>query len=212
MSFQKSATPEADDNSVQLARAALKSPSKRKHEPLAEQLKSDLSKRLPVEMPDCISLKLLWSHHNKELDVAAVATTKSTDPSRAKGGPRQYIMSFNVTDPSIAPSEVVEVHFFRAHKDFLPIIKPGDAVLLRNFTVTPLKDKGFGLRSHDDSSWAVFDKNDGLAQIRGPPIELNDEEVDYMATLKKWYAALDKAAQSQLEKANQKFAEVNRAK
>lgn len=212
MSFQKSATPEAEDTSVQLARAALKSPSKRKHESLAEQLRSDLSKRLPVEMPDCMPLKLLWSHHNKELDVAAVATTKSTDPSRAKGGPRQYIMSFNVTDPSAAPSEVVEVHFFRAHKDFLPAIKPGDAVLLRGFTVTSLKDKGFGLRSHDDSSWAVFEKDDGLAQVRGPPIELNDDEVDYMTTLKKWYAALDKPSQTQLEKANQKFAEANRAK
>ncbi|KAJ9148241.1 hypothetical protein NKR23_g5154 [Pleurostoma richardsiae] len=207
--------PESDeDTSVQLAKAAINSPTKKGREldGTATQMKLELTKRLRTEMPDCVTLKTLRSHLNKNLDAAVVATTQPPDAQRAKGGPRQYMMSFNVTDPSVAPMHVVEVQFYRAHKDYLPVVKPGDAILLRGFTVVALKDKGFGLRTHDASSWAVFDREDGLAQIRGPPVELSDEEVAYLTDLRKWYGALGEPAKAKLDKANQKFAEVNHAK
>lgn len=213
-SFKKSASPEQADASVQLAKAALKTPSKKKAAstaPSASSLKTDLTKRLSSDMPECVPLKDIKKYHSKRLDIAAVATTAPSAPKRTSA--RQYALSFNVTDPSIVPDQVVEVNMFRAHKDYLPIIKAGDSVLLRGFTVVALKGKEFGLQTHDESSWAVFDSGeDGLPQIRGPPVELDEEETAYLMTMKSWYAALDEAAKGKIEKANQVFDEVNGSK
>lgn len=153
-------------------------------------------------MPDCVPLKDLKSYLRNNLDIAAVVTSNPTPPQRTKA--RQYATGFTVTDPSIAPDGVIEVSLFRAHKDFLPIVKPGDSILLRGFTVTALADKGFGLQTHpEDSSWAVFDTDgeDALPQIRGPPVELGEEEKGYLVDLRGWYAALDEGAKGKLARA-----------
>jgi hypothetical protein len=149
-------------------------------------------------------LKVLRYHLNKKLDVLAVATTAPKEPQRAKGGPRHYQITFNITDPSIAPSGVTEVQILRPYKDALPLINTGDGILLRNFTVISLKDKGFALRSDqtEASSWAVFKDDEGDAEVRGPPVEYGVVEKKYFVSLKEWFRGLDSAATAKLSRAN----------
>ncbi|TPX09649.1 uncharacterized protein E0L32_009122 [Thyridium curvatum] len=225
-SVQQSATPELQDASVQLARAALQSPSRKTHHPpappaaaaaaktstaSAASLKLELAKRLRSDLPECVALKTLKSHLNRKLDVLAIATTASSEATRLKT--RQYALSFNVTDPSTAPLHVVEVQVYRAHKDSLPAVKPGDGVLLRGFQVVALTGKDFGLRSDEASGYAVFEQEgSGEPQINGPPVEDIDAEAGYAETLKEWYRLLDSAAKDKLAKANKKFADVTAGK
>lgn len=208
-------SPEFEDNSVRLIRAALASPSRSKQtpEPEAEtaSLKADLTKHLR-SFRECISLKSLRTHVDEHPNVLAVVTSTPAEPVRAKGGPREYVMSFTVTDPSMAPTHVVEVQLYRPHKESLPVVQPGDAILLQKFQVKALSNKGFGLRSHTESAWAVFDVDDGPPQIKGPPIEDYDQYGDHMMTLRAWYASLDEAALGKLEKASKKFEEAGTGK
>ncbi|KDN65071.1 hypothetical protein CSUB01_04946 [Colletotrichum sublineola] len=237
----KSDSPDAEDDSVQLARSAIRSPSrvpkmkekdaakpkeikepkdkdaakskqsKREATPkeAAEQtpaaLKAQLTRSLRADVPDCISLRVLRNHPGKAVDVLAVATTEPPEAKRAKGGPRGIMLAFNVTDHSIAPSQTVAVQIFRPHKAALPVVHPGDAILLRNFSVMVLTGRGFGLRANDGSSWAVFEREgqDDLPQIRGPPVELTEGETSYAALLKQWYAGLDAKSLARLDKANE---------
>ena len=208
-------SPEFEDNSVSLARAALASPSKSKQtqEPEAgtASLKADLTKHLR-SFRECISLKSLRTHVDEHPNVLAVVTSTPAEPVRAKGGPREYVMSFTVTDPSMAPTHVVEVQLYRPHKESLPVVQPGDAILLQKFQVKALSNRGFGLRSHTESAWAVFDVDDGPPQVKGPPVEDYDQYGDHMMTLRAWYASLDEAAKGKLEKANKKLEEAGTGK
>ncbi|KAJ0114738.1 hypothetical protein J7T55_004479 [Diaporthe amygdali] len=198
MSFQKATSPPQDQEDM-FARAGLRSPSRRKVSATsANKTKNNLVKRLGTEMPECAPLKDLKSYNMNTLDVAAVVTSTNTDPQRTKA--RQYVSSFTITDPSTAPQGVIEVSLFRAHKDYLPVVKPGDSILLRRFTVTSLPDRGFGLRTEDESSWAVFDTDgeDAAPQVRGPPVELSETEKSYLIDLRAWYAALDEGPKGTL--------------
>ncbi|EFQ29771.1 hypothetical protein CGRA01v4_03720 [Colletotrichum graminicola] len=226
----KSDSPDGEDDSVQLARSAIKSPSraskmkepkerdvakskqsKREATPkeAAEQtpaaVKVQLTRSLRVDVPDCISLKVLRNHPGKTVDVFAVTTTEPPEAKRAKGGPRGIMLAFNITDHSIAPAQTVAVQIFRPHKAALPVVHPGDVILLRNFSVMVLTGRGFGLRANDGSSWAVFEREgqDDLPQIRGPPVELTKGEASYAALLKQWYAGLDAKSLARLNKANE---------
>ncbi|WYZ38598.1 hypothetical protein EsH8_III_000512 [Colletotrichum jinshuiense] len=219
----KSDSPDVDDDTgVQLARAAIKSPSRAAKEPKegggAEQtpgvLKTQLTKSLRTDIPDCISLKALRNHPGKAVDVLAIATTEPPEAKRAKGGPRGIMLAFNVTDHSVAPTQTVAVQIFRPHKAALPVVHPGDAILLRHFSVMSLTGRGFGLRANDGSSWAVFEREslDDLPQIRGPPVELTEGETSYAALLKQWYAGLDAKAMAKLDKANEAAPAVEASK
>ncbi|KAK7711874.1 hypothetical protein SLS64_005145 [Diaporthe eres] len=207
MSFQKAESPTHEQEDM-FARAGLRSPSRRKASATSANKaktktkpKDDLVKRLGTEMLECAPLKDLKSYNMNTLDIAAVVTSTNTTPQRTKA--RQYVSSFTVSDPSTAPEGVIEVSLFRAHKDYLPIVKPGDSILLRRFTVTSLADRGFGLRTEDESSWAVFntDGEDATPQVRGPPVELSEKEKSYLLDLKAWYAALDEGAKGKLAEA-----------
>ncbi|KAK3296902.1 uncharacterized protein B0H64DRAFT_423265 [Chaetomium fimeti] len=242
-----------EDNSVTLARAALASPSKRVTDAATEAdgtttapttsattataLKADLTKRLRTELPECVALKSLRTHLDKFPNVVAVVTSSPpTQPARAKGGPREYFMSFRVTDPSAAPSAVVEVHLYRPHKDSLPVVRPGDVVLLQRFQVKALSKRGWGLRTGMDSAWAVWEgggggghgggdgrgegEGDGVGdsgasptpapQIKGPPVEDWEAYVGYVGKLREWFALVvgDAAARGKLERADRKMAEA----
>lgn len=240
-SLQTNTSPEggeAGDNSVSLARAALASPSRVGSSTTttsATALKSELTKRLRTDLPECVPLKSLRNHNEKFPNVVAVVTTQPTPATRAKGGPREYFMSFHVTDPSAAPATVVEVQLYRPHKESLPVVKPGDAVLLQRFQVKALSKKGFGLRTQGESAWAVFEehggggddddddddgdgsaegkKGHGAPQIRGPPVEDYEAYAGYAALLKRWFRALmaDAAVRAKLEKADRKLAEAGGA-
>lgn len=207
MSFQKPESPTHEQEDM-FARAGLRSPSRRKASATsankakkATKPKDDLVTRLGTEMPECAPLKDLKSYNMNTLDIAAVVTSTNTAPQRTKA--RQYVSSFTISDPSTAPEGVIEVSLFRAHKDYLPVVKPGDSILLRRFTVTSLPDRGFGLRTEDESSWAVFntDGEDATPQVRGPPVELSEKEKSYLIDLRAWYAALDDGAKGKLAEA-----------
>lgn len=207
MSFQKSASPREDkeDMSIQLARAALKSPSaktKRKvSATTAKRLSADLIKRLENDMPDCVALKDLRRYNSQTLDVAAVVTSAHTPPKRTVT--REYASSFTITDPSLAPDGVVEVDLYSLHRDHLPVVKMGDAVLLRAFTVVSLPGRGFGLKTDkDESSWAVFEADaEDEPQMRAAPVEMNDRETKFLLELRAWHAGLDDGAREKLGKA-----------
>ncbi|KAJ4414546.1 hypothetical protein N0V85_003107 [Neurospora sp. IMI 360204] len=190
-------------------------------------LKLSLSRllRSQPQFASCLSLKSIRNNLGKNVDIVAMVSSTPTNPTRAKGGPREYMMSFNVTDPSTAPTHVVEVQMYRAHKESLPIVKPGDAILLKQVEIRSMTaGKGFGLRTGEGSAWAVFEATpeeedeevDGEGantassqppQIKGPAVENWEEFGGYMVMLKKWYRLLlkDEAAKGKLEKAVKKF-------
>ncbi|KAL2142072.1 hypothetical protein VTI28DRAFT_1585 [Corynascus sepedonium] len=224
-----------EDPSVSLARAALASPSRRSAGPSTSTstatftsvtaLKADLNKRLRTELPECVPLRSLRAHLDKTPNVIAVVTSQPTTPARAKGGPREYVMSFHVTDPSAAPNTVVEVQMYRPHKDSLPIVGPGDIVLLSRFLVKAVSKKGWGLRTGMESAWAVWEgvgheqqqqqqhqqpDEEICPQIRGPPVEDWQGYVGYVKTLREWWALVmaDEAARGKLERADRKLMEV----
>ncbi|KAJ4302254.1 hypothetical protein N0V88_002391 [Collariella sp. IMI 366227] len=216
-----------EDSSVHLARAALVSPSRHGSEAdeqpgtvhTTTSLKSNLAKRLHDDLPDCIPLKSLRQHAEKSPGAVAVVTSSPTQPARAKGGPREYFMSFHVTDPSTAPDRVVEVQLYRPHKDSLPVVKPGDVVLLRGFQVKAIGKKGFGLRTGVESAWAVWD-GEGVGEDEGKEEWGRErrrsgtagggvgEVCGLCEGLKEWFASLDGVARGKIERADRKMAEV----
>ncbi len=219
-SLQKSQSPETFDTSIQLARAALASPSRRSRSPAptaaktAAALKIDIGKRLRSDLPDYLALHNLTYHVGKKVNVVGLATTDSPPPVRTKT--RQSAVSFHVTDPGTAPVHVFEVQVYRAHRDSLPVVKAGDGLVLRNFDIVALPKKGFGLRSRDDSSYAVFEhprQSDDdepppaplAPQINGPPVEDLETEAQHVAHLGRWFAALDGDAREKLRKADEKL-------
>ncbi|KAI1503542.1 hypothetical protein F5X99DRAFT_374644 [Biscogniauxia marginata] len=208
----ESPAPEVEDSSIRLARASSTKTVKTEEDSSMSATKLNLVRHLRDELPDCTSLKVLRQHLTKTLDVIAVAMMKPPEPRRGKSGPREYMMSFTITDHSIGPHSVAEVQLYRPHKDSLPQVKPGDVILLRNFKVMSLSNKGFGLRTTDGSSWAVFDHEDEPAQIKGPPVEYGEKETTYVAHLREWFGLLDEKARTKLEQANQKVIGKSRSK
>ncbi|KAH8155960.1 hypothetical protein CIB48_g12287 [Xylaria polymorpha] len=174
--------------------------------------KLQLARHLRDSLPDFCALEALRQHVTKSLDIIAVAAMQPPDPRRAKGGPREYMMSFTISDYSIGPYNVAEAFLYRPHKESLPVIRYGDVVLFRNFTVVSLAGKGFGLRSNDRSSWAVFDYDDEPAQIRGPPVEYIQREIAYVNYLREWFSLLDGKARARLECATQDFINAGKFK
>ncbi|KAI0004017.1 hypothetical protein F4779DRAFT_630486 [Xylariaceae sp. FL0662B] len=206
-------TSEVEDSSVLLARASLNgAPQTEADSPSMTAAKLKLARYLRDELPDCTPLKLLRHYLQRKLDVIAVVAMQPPEPQRAKGGPREYMMSFTITDYSVGPYSVAEVQFYRPHKDTLPVVKAGDVVLLRNFTVVSLHNKGFGLRTNDESSWAVFDHEDQPAQIRGPPVEYGEKETTYVADMRTWFGLLDEKGRTNLERANKKIVDAGKTK
>ncbi|KAI1391049.1 uncharacterized protein F4822DRAFT_171114 [Hypoxylon trugodes] len=206
-------TPSLEDSSVQLARASLNKQAQGEEESSSMvAIKRKLTRYLRDQLPDCTQLKILRQHIQKKLDVIAVAMMQPPDPQRAKGGPREFMMSFTITDNSIGPFKVAEVQIYRPHIETLPIVKAGDVVLLRNFKVVSLQGKEFGLRTTDESSWAVFDHEDQPAQIKGPPVEYGEKETTYVALLRAWFNMLDEMARVKLERANKKIIDAGKSK
>lgn len=173
----------------------------------AHALKLQLQKDLRKTLPDNLPLKSLRNSLNKTADIMAIATTTPSPPYRPKNGPRDYMLEVLVTDPSAAPVGVYVAHIFRPHAASLPTVQAGDVVLLRAVNVVSVKDRGFGVRVGDASAWAVFEKADEemLPQIKGPPVEVSDAEVQYAEGLRKWWSLLDGKALEKIERASLKL-------
>ncbi|KAK4460872.1 hypothetical protein QBC42DRAFT_271532 [Cladorrhinum samala] len=117
-------------------------------------------------------------------------------------------MTFHVTDPSIAPKDVVEVQLYRPHKDHLPNVKVGDAILLQRPQVKALSKKGHGLRSGVETAWAVYDEDEGPPQIKGLPVEDWEEYREYMTELRQWWKAMDEGTNKKLQEKGKKMMEL----
>jgi len=202
-------TPMGHDASVEMVMATLDSPTRqhdlRRSAPVDLKLKLTRALRTEKGLQDFTGLKTLRFHLGKKLDVLVVATTASTEPQRAKGGPRHYQIAFNVTDSTMTPSQIIEIQVFRPYKEALPIVNVGDGVMLRNFVVISVKG-GFVLRSDQEtSSWVVF-KDEHQPEVRGPPVEYGVVETGHIDDLKSWFRELDSVAAAKINRANAKRA------
>ncbi|EGR52530.1 uncharacterized protein TRIREDRAFT_119895 [Trichoderma reesei QM6a] len=170
-------------------------------------LKLQLLRTLRTKLPDCLPLKSLRTSLTKTADVLAVATLTPRQPHRPKHGPRDYMLELHLTDPSVAPTSVNVAHIFRPHQASLPTVQAGDVVLLRRVQVVSMQGRGFGVRAGEASAWAVFEKGDEemLPQIKGPPVEVSEEEIEYVLGLRRWWGFQDEKALAKIDKANQKM-------
>jgi hypothetical protein len=202
---------EDGDNSIALAQAILESPSRKHSEPAASNpaaLRADLLKRLRSTLAEFMPLKALRHHKKGHPHVLAVVACDPPEPQRTKH--RDYHTTVTVTDPSVAPDQVVEVRFMEQHKVYLPAVRQGDTLVLRNFEIVSLSDKQFALKQLDEeSSWAVFDADYEVPGGRGGQVfELQEAVRDYLHDLRVWYNDIDVVDREKLVTAVTKLAEV----
>lgn len=207
VTMDSQADEEGPDPSIQMAMSVLKSPAKPQHDLRSTStvdLKLGLSRSLRTDLSEFTALKVVRFHLNQKLDVLGIVTSTPAEPQRMKGGPRHYQITFNITDSTIAPSGVTEVQVYRPYIEALPIVKEGDGILLRNFQVIAIKNRGFALRSEQNeaSSWAVYKDGASEPEVRGPPVEQGKAEQSHMVAMKEWYSSLDAASVAKLQRAN----------
>ncbi|KAM0243128.1 hypothetical protein ACHAP5_006847 [Fusarium lateritium] len=176
-------------------------------------LKQQLIKGLRTSLPDFLSLKMVSRNSiDKMTDILAVVTQTPAHPHRPKHGPRDFMLTLSLTDPTTAPTQVRVVHIFRPHLASLPEVEAGDVILLRRVKVVSMKGRGFGVRSEDSSSWAVSKSNDKeiLSQVKGPPVEITPEEIEYAKGLRQWWSLQDDSAMDKIETASRKVTEAGK--
>lgn len=148
-----------------------------------------------------VPLASLQHHYGTEVDVLAIVV-ETTAIVKAESGPRDYVLSLHVVDPSsllqmnLRSGSLTTAQCFRPRKMSLPRAKPGDAILLRNFKVHSLS-KRLALISTDASGWAVFGK-DKEVQVRGPPVEFGPEERGFARAHWNWWDSLSKEEKESL--------------
>ncbi len=159
-------------------------------------VKASITRHLRTSLSTYTPLKGIKPLLGKKIDVLCLCTSAPATPVRAKHGPRHWVLKFGVTDPASIPG-VTEVQVFRPYKDALPDINIGDVLLLRHFLVKA--EAGWGLRSEDASSWAVWkgekdgseDIAGGVVECKGPPVEYGNGEEEHVKVLKEWWRGLD---------------------
>ncbi|PWY86438.1 hypothetical protein BO94DRAFT_517539 [Aspergillus sclerotioniger CBS 115572] len=129
-------------------------------------------------------LATLIDHFNALTDTISVVS-EVRPAIRATSGKKDYILTFGLTDPSLAGT-ILYAQIFRPYKTALPSLEEGDAILLRNFTVKSFKHS-MTLASVNTSAWAVFTASQPDAHIDGPPVEYGPEEQSYATDLRQWY-------------------------
>lgn len=130
-------------------------------------------------------LSHLIDYFNQSVDTISAVTSVSPI-SQAGQGPQEYFVTLHVTDRS-SGGNIVCVQVFCKDRSFLPTCARGDVILLRNFKVGSI-DRKMMLSSMGDSSWAVFIQGKAEdAQVKSAPVEFGDEELDYIADLRRWF-------------------------
>ncbi|KAF2153383.1 hypothetical protein K461DRAFT_267963 [Myriangium duriaei CBS 260.36] len=133
------------------------------------------------------------SHHlnspTAKVDVLAVVTDAASIPARAKSGPRDWFTVMHVSSPALDDAQV-RVEVFRPWKESLPVATEGDVVLLRNFGVRSRERKAF-LLSGEESGWCVWrwqgDEEEGVEEVRGPPVEVGEGERKEVQEVRGWW-------------------------
>ncbi|KAF1967304.1 hypothetical protein BU23DRAFT_602984 [Bimuria novae-zelandiae CBS 107.79] len=132
-------------------------------------------------------------------DVLALVTTPSTPPTRAAKGPKHHSTMLHVTDLSVYPGQTT-VQIFRAYADALPVVEPGDVVLLRGMSVRSLNRHPY-LVSAEESAWCVWrfgkvvwgrkkrawGELRAREEVRGPEVERGEGEWAEVERLRKWW-------------------------
>lgn len=130
-------------------------------------------------------LATLIDHFSALVDTISIVHEVSPI-AKAASGPKDYFLTVQLTDPSMAGT-VLQAQIFRRYKSAMPTLVEGNAVLLRNLKVRSF-DHSIMLVSVESSSWAVFDGSGPEAQVNGPPVEYSSEERAYASGLRKWYS------------------------
>jgi hypothetical protein len=201
---------EGEDSSVALAKAALESPSKKRAEaasPTEATSRADLLRRLRLSLAEFTPLKSLRHHKKGHPHILAVVACDPPEPLRTKH--RDFHTTVTVTDASVAPDQVVEVQFSELHKAYLPAVKQGDTMVLRNFEIVSLPGREFALKQRDEeSSWAVYDADYEVPGGKGgPDFEIQQAVKDYLHDLRVWYNDLDVLDREKLATAVTKLVE-----
>lgn len=129
-------------------------------------------------------LAALIDHFNALTDTISIVH-EASEVIRADSGKGDYFLTVQLTDPSMAGT-LLPAQIFRRHREALPSVAEGDAILLRDFKVKSF-DHSMILVSVDTSAWAVFNESDNVAQMTGPPVEYGAEERSYSSALQRWY-------------------------
>lgn len=139
-------------------------------------------------------LAAISDHFFQNIDVLAICPSASTDPQRAKFGPKDSQCTLKLVDSTLQENDVVITQIFRPSKFALPTTRRGDVVLLRNMKVQSQKRKCF-LLSVESSAWAVFAHPEhsynsasmlGVTNA-GPPVEYGPEERSRAVELMQWW-------------------------
>ncbi|KAJ5602504.1 hypothetical protein N7537_005460 [Penicillium hordei] len=145
-------------------------------------------------------LATLIDHYNALVDTISIVH-EASPISRAKSGSKDWFVTIQLTDPSMAGT-TLRAQIFRRHKASMPSLTEGNAILLRDFKVRSL-DHAVMLVSVDSSAWAVFDGSGPDAETNGPPVEYDTQERAYASGLRRWYYEVgsDRVADHKLQAA-----------
>ncbi|KAI2710706.1 hypothetical protein CBS147354_8546 [Penicillium roqueforti] len=148
----------------------------------ASGLRSELSYFAP--------LATLIDHYNALVDTISIVH-EASPITRAKSSPKDWFVTIELTDPSMA-GMTLHAQIFRRHKASMPTLVEGNAILLRDFKVQSF-DHTMMLVSADTSAWAVFDGSGPEAETNGPPVEYDSQERAYASGLRRWYDEIGSA-------------------
>ncbi|CAI7590819.1 unnamed protein product [Penicillium viridicatum] len=145
-------------------------------------------------------LATLIDHYNALVDTISIVH-EASPITRAKSGSKDWFVTIQLTDPSMAGT-TLRAQIFRRHKASMPSLAEGNAILLRDFKVRSL-DHTVMLVSVDSSAWAVFDGSGPDAETNGPPVEYDAQERAYASGLRRWYyeVGADRVADHMLQAA-----------
>lgn len=129
-------------------------------------------------------LATLIDHYNALVDTISIVH-EASPITRAKSGSKDWFVTIQLTDPSMAGT-TLRAQIFRRYKASMPSLAEGNAILLRDFKVRSLAHTVM-LVSVDSSAWAVFDGSGPDAETNGPPVEYDSQERAYASGLRRWY-------------------------
>ncbi|CAI7652603.1 unnamed protein product [Penicillium bialowiezense] len=133
------------------------------------------------------NLAALGNHQDALVDTISIVHSFSPI-SRSKLGAKDWSMSIEITDPSIA-GMTLNAQIFSRYKSAMPSLTEGSAILLCDFKPhTP--ENIILLVSVESSTWAVFDGSDSDNEIDG----CGPEERAYASGLRRWYTEVGSAS------------------